>query len=295
MENIKRMFKILLAGAFLAACAAPPDRGDTISIGAKWFTEQQILGNMLVQLLEYHTDLEVSYYPNMSTYILFNAIQSQDIDLYIEYTGTVYMSLLGYEEILPADETFEISVLGLQRYGIMMLPPLGFNNTFVLAVRPDTASEFGLATFSDLAEVGHYLELAGGFEVMHRPDGIPGLRERYNIEFAAEHAMEDALRYIALSNDDVQIIITNSTDGMLVAHGLVVLEDDLAFFPPYHAAPVISAASAEQHPQVVELLGMLEGIFTDDSMRELNYRVDVLHQNPADVARDFLTLAGLIS
>lgn len=297
MKIMKKTATALLSAIVLAGCAAAPtqEEGNSIVVGSKDFTEQHILGHMLTHLLQYNTDLDVSFVPGMSTNILFAAIQSGDVDLYIEYTGTVYISLLGYEEILPAQETFDIAASGLEEFGILMLQPLGFNNTYALAVRPDTAAEYNLQTISDLVQVSENFHFGGSFEFLARPDGIVGLRERYGMAFASETGLEGVLTYTALENDEIQVTAAFATDGMLMAFELAVLEDDLEFFPPYHAAPVIRRDIAEQHPEVPELLSQLEGILDDNTMRGLNYRVDVMHESPQDVARDFLISVGLIS
>jgi glycine betaine/choline ABC-type transport system substrate-binding protein len=175
-----------------------------------------------------------------------------------------------------------------------MLEPLGFNNTYTLSVRPDTAARYGLKTYSDLAKVSGSLILGATFEIYNRNDGIPALKQAYNMAFKEEKAVESTLRYTAIANDDIQVTNAFATDGLLREYNLTVLEDDKNFFPPYHAAVIIREDTAKKYPEVVPLLQKLAGILDDQAMRQLNYQVDVQKANPADVARDFLKARGLL-
>jgi osmoprotectant transport system permease protein len=133
----------------------------------------------------------------------------------------------------------------------------------------------------------------GGFEILNRNDEIPQLKIAYDLTFKEERAVEGVLRYSAIENNETQVTEAFSTDGMLLEYDLTVLEDDKKFFPPYHAAPVIREETAEKYPELTAALGKLTGALSDDAMRELNYNVDVLKQNPRDVAAEFLAAAGL--
>ncbi|MCL2568963.1 MAG: hypothetical protein FWE12_05975 [Oscillospiraceae bacterium] len=287
---------VALMVGLLAGCGGGGNDRDRIVVGAKDFTEQMILGYMTTILLEHHTDLDVDFRHGMGTHVLFAALTGGDVDVYIEYTGTVYGSILGYTDTLPAAETYAIAQRELdERYDILMLDPLGFNNTYTLAVRQDTAAQFNLRTISDLIAVSDQLTLGATFEFLNRYDGWLGLRQVYaGIAFRNEVALDGTLRYAAIDNDEIQVTDAFSTDGMLLAFDLVVLEDDLAFFPPYFAAPIIRRDTSERHPELLTILAMLADVLDDDTMRGLNYRVDVLHENPSAVAQDFLQSRGLI-
>ena len=283
---------VLSAVGILAGCSKTEK---SIVVGAKDYTEQDVLGNIVALLLDKNTDIQVTYKHEMSSNVIFAAVQSGDVDVYVDYTGTVYGSYLGYSDIKPADEVYNISVEELkEKYNLLMLEPLGFNNTYCLAVRPDTAAQFGLKTFSDLAKVSSDFIFGGGFEILNRNDGIPNLKIVYNLTFKEELAVEGVLRYSAIANDETQVTEAFSTDGMLLEYDLVVLEDDKSFFPPYHAAPVIREETAKKYPELLTVLGKLAGILSDDAMRELNYKVDVLKEDPKDVAEGFLKSQGLI-
>ncbi len=285
---------MLLAAMLLSGCAG--GSGDkTIVVGAKDYTEQDILGNMLSVMLEENTDLTVEYKHEMASNVLFAALQSGDVDVCIDYTGTIYGNYLSYSDIKTADEVYDISVKEMsEKYQLDVLKSLGYNNTYCLAVRPETAEQYNLKTYSDLAKVSSDMVFGGGFEILNRNDGIPNLKKTYNMTFKEELAVESVLRYEAIQKNETQVTEAFSTDGMLLQYNLVVLEDDLNFFPPYHAVPVIRQDTAKQHPDVVKELDKLANAITDEQMRELNYQVDVEKKNPREVATAFLKSAGLI-
>lgn len=286
------MLALVLALGLLSGCAKS---GKTIVVGAKDYTEQDVLGNLLSVLLEKNTDFEIQYKHEMSSNVIFAAAQSGEVDVYMDYTGTIYGSYLNYSHMKSADEVYDISVKEMAgKYQLQVLEPLGFNNTYCLAVTPDTAREYSLKTYSDLAKVSPGFVFGGSFEVLNRNDGIPTLKKVYGMEFKEEKAVEGVLRYSALAGNETQITEAFSTDGMLMEYDLVVLEDDKGFFPPYHAVPVIRAETAQRHPELLAQIGKLTSRISDDAMREMNYKVDVLKENPKDVATEFLKGAGLI-
>ncbi|MCL2233730.1 MAG: glycine/betaine ABC transporter substrate-binding protein, partial [Treponema sp.] len=262
----------------LAFTACPGGRrGDTIVIGAKDFTEQFILGYILQALIEEHTDLNTRVVSNLPTWILFQSLSQPggEVDIYIEYTGTIVGNIFGDTTPRSPDETFRVAREGLRdRYNIRMLDRIGFNNTYTLSVRPDTAQQFNLWTISDLARVSNQLILGGTMEFVNREDGLLGLRRAYGgLEFRSEVTINGVLRYTALMNDEIQVTDAFSTDGMLLRFNLVVLEDDLEFFPAYHAAVLMLEETAQRFPQLVEVSNMLTGVLDDQSMRRLNYLV----------------------
>ncbi|MDR3115313.1 MAG: glycine/betaine ABC transporter substrate-binding protein [Treponema sp.] len=287
------MVLAVLSAAFLSvACTGAKT---TVVVGAKDFTEQDILGNMVYLLVKAHTDIKVEYKHEMSSNVVFAAIKSGDIDLYVDYTGTVYGNYLGYSEIRSAEEVYDIAVKALkEQYDLLMLEPLGFNNTYTLSVRKDTAEQHGLKTYSDLAKISQNLILGATFEVLNRNDGIPNLKKAYAMSFKEEKAIDGTLRYTAMAKDEIQVTDAFSTDGLLLEYDLVVLEDDRQFFPPYYAAPIIRAQTAARYPELQTLLLKLSHILDDEAMRELNYRVDVLKENPTETAQNFLKARGLI-
>ena len=288
---------VIVSVLFLGIMSGCGNSGkNTIVVGAKDYTEQDILGNMLAVLLENNTDFDIQYKHEMSSNVIFAAVQSGDVDVYVDYTGTIYGNYLDYSELKTADEIYEISVTEMaDKYKLSVLTPLGFNNTYCIAVRPDTASEYGLKTYSDLAKVSSDFVFGGGFEILNRNDGIPNLKIAYDMSFKEEKAIDGVLRYTAIKNNETQITEAFSTDGMLLEYELVVLEDDKNYFLPYHAVPVIRADTAAKYPEILSELDKLSGFINDETMREMNYKVDVLKQNPTDVATEFLKTSGLIN
>jgi len=283
---------LIVSMAFLA-CGG---RGDAIVVASKNYTEQFILGYVLQILIEENTPHNTRLVSNLPSLMIFQGIRTGEIDLYIEYTGTVVQAFFGIADRMGSEEVFQTARTGLQeRYDIRMLDRIGFNNTYTLSVRQDTAEQFGLRTISDLARVSDQLTLGATFEFMNRPDGLPGMKDFYHgMSFRNEVAIEGVLRYTALMNDEVQVIDAFSTEGMLRRHNLVVLEDDLEFFPAYHAAVIIREDTAARFPDLIPLLNRLIGTLDEYSMSALNYRVDGLHESPQHVARTFLRDAGLI-
>ena len=296
-KSIALFLSVVVLSLVFTACPGGR-RGDTIVIGAKDFTEQFILGYILQTLIEEHTDLNTRVVSNLPTWILFQSLSQPggEVDIYIEYSGTIVGNIFGDTTPRTPDETFRIAREGLRdRYNIRMLERIGFNNTYTLSVRQDTAAQFNLRTISDLARVSDQLVLGGTMEFVNREDGLLGLRRAYQgLNFRNEVTINGVLRYTALMNDEIQVTDAFSTDGMLLRFNLVVLEDDLEFFPAYHAAVIMLEETAQRFPQLVEVSNMLIGALDDYSMRRLNYLVDGEQQSPQSVARNFLREAGLI-
>ena len=290
-RTITVIFALFLMLTFFIGCG----KNKTITVGAKDYTEQDVLGNILTLLLQNNTGLDIRYKHEMSSNVIFEAVKSGDVDVYIDYTGTIYGNYLNYSEMKSAAEVYDITVREMaDKFNLRVLEPLGFNNTYCLAVRPDTAKQYNLKTFSDLAKVSSGLIFGGGFEILNRNDGIPNLKKVYTMSFLEEKAIDGVLRYIAIQNNETQVTEAFSTDGMLLNYDLVVLEDDKNFFPPYQAVPVIRKETAREYPQIVDELKKLTNFISDDAMRELNYKVDVQKQHPNTVAAEFLKQARLI-
>lgn len=287
---------ILVVGVSAAAIYSKAGAKDTIAIGSKNFSEQLILGNMVADLIEDKTDLHVERKMNLGgTQVAFNALNTGDIDLYVEYTGTGLVNILKKPAVNNPDEVYKTVQQEFQKtYGIELLKPLGFNNTYALAVRQDTAEQYHLNTISDLAKVSNGLVIGPTIEFPNRTDGLIGLSQTYNMQFKDVKAIDGGLRYTALQNQESDVIDAFSTDGLLEAFHLKVLEDDKGFFPPYYAVPIVKQDTLKKYPELERTINMLAGKLTDEKMRELNYRVDSLKEDPAKVAKDFLQKEKLI-
>jgi len=286
---------VLLGSVFAANIFGNSSEEKVIVIGAKDYTEQNILGHIYSELIKSSTDITVDLKTELGSQVVFTAITNEEVDLYVDYTGTVYGSILGLSGENDSQTVYEICVAELyEQYHLLMLDPLGFNNTYTLSVREDTAEKYGLETFSDLAKVSDKLILGATFEILNRNDGIPNLIKMYDMTFKDMIGIDGTPRYTAIVNDETQVTDAFSTDGLLLQYDLVVLEDDKGFFPPYYAAPVLRPEILVTYPELEAVLDKLTGILDDDSMRDLNYQVDVLKRAPKDVAIEFLKSKGLI-
>lgn len=269
----------------------------TVSVGSKDFTEQEILGNMLADLIEDRTDITVNRKLSLGgSQVCFSAIKTGDIDLYIDYSGTSYSDILKHPPISDMEQVYETVVKEYkEQFDLEVLKQMSFNNTFTLAVTQEMAEEYNLDKISDLAGIAGTLISGTTFEFSNREDGLSGLLKTYGFQMGKSLTLDAAPRYTALKNGEINVIDAFSTDGLLKKFNLKTLEDDKEFFPPYYAIPVIRADALEKYPEITGIMEELAPVLTNDVMIELNYKVDELQQSPADVARDFLKENGLIS
>lgn len=270
---------------------------DKIVIASKNFSEQLIVSNMLADLIENDTDLKVERKLNLGgTNIAFSAITNGEVDAYVEYTGTALVNILKKDIINDPNKVYDIVAKEYKdKYNIKWFDPIGFNNTYVLAVTKGTAEKYNLESFSDLAKVSSNLVIGPTIEFANRQDGYLGLTEEYNMSFKDIKPVDGGLRYTAIDNKKSDVIDSFATDGLLKAFDLKVLKDDKSFFPPYYAVPIIREETLKKHPELEEVMNKLSGKINDDTMRDLNYKVDKLGESPEKVAKDFLIEQGLIS
>ena len=269
----------------------------TLSIGSKDFTEQEVLGNMVADLIEDRTDITVNRKLSLGgTQVCFSAMQTGDIDLYVDYSGTAYTDVLKNPPISDMDQVYEtVKKEYKEQFNMDVLKQMSFNNTYTLAVTQEMAEKNNLNKISDLSKIAGTLTSGATFEFLNREDGLPGLQETYGFQFEKSLALDSSPRYTALKNGEVDIIDAFSTDGLLKKFELKTLEDDKKFFPPYYAIPIIRGEALEKYPEVAEILEELCPVLTNEVMIELNYMVDELQQSPAEVAESFLKEKGLIS
>ncbi|RQD69578.1 MAG: glycine/betaine ABC transporter substrate-binding protein [Tindallia sp. MSAO_Bac2] len=268
--------------------------GGEVTIGTKNFTESILLAHIFSVLIEENTNMTANVQELGGTMVAFEALRNNDIQLYPEYTGTGYINMLEETEILTAEETYEIVQQEFQeRWNLEWMQPLGFNNTYTLALRQSMIDDLGLETFSDLLDHDQDLTFGGTTEFVERQDGLPGLVDAYNFEFGNVVDLDPGLLYTAVQSEDVDVVSAFATDGRIPAYNLGILEDDLSFFPPYFAAPLIRSDVLEQYPQL-EVLNELNNMIDDETMAELNFRVDEMGETEDAVARDFLSSVGLI-
>jgi len=278
----------------LAGCSPP--RPDHPVIGAKNFTEQVVLGELLAQETEAKSNLKVERrFYLAGSYICQQALVSGRIDAYVEYTGTALTAILKQPVDRDPQRVLEtVRRLYASRYNIVAAPPLGFENTFAMVIRGEDARTLHLTTLSQSARYTPEWRLGVGYEFEQRPDGLPGLSAAYGLRFAAApRTMDLGLLYRALNANQVDMIAANSTDGPIQAFGLTALEDDRHYFPPYQAVPLVRAEALQRWPQMQTALDALAGKITADDIRAMNEAIDGQHRDPAEVVREFRNRKGL--
>jgi osmoprotectant transport system substrate-binding protein len=264
--------------------------GETIVVGSKNFTEQIVLAELFAQQIEAHSTLRVERRVNLGgTLLCHDALVAGKIDLYPEYTGTALTAILKEPpQNDPSAVLHRVQDQYRARFGVEVMPPLGFNNTFAMVVRGDDAAKLRLRTISDIAAYAPKWRAGFGYEFMERPDGYRGWVAAYGLHFSGEPSILDlGLLYRALADKQVDLVAGNSTDGLIAALGMVVLEDDRRYFPPYEAVPLVRRAMLDKHPEAGTALSQLTGKISEDEMRRMNYAVDGQHRDPAEVVREF--------
>ena len=298
--ELQRLVALLAAGWLLGLAACAPPRSSHVVIGAKNFTEQVVLGELLAQEIETEGGGPVvRRFWLAGSYLCQQALISGRIDGYVEYTGTALTAILkqplppvGQRDAGRVDAA--VARLYAQRYQVRMGPPLGFQDTFAMVVRGDDARRLGLKTISDVVRVAAQWKLGVGYEFAERPDGLPGLAAAYGLHFAGSpRTMELGLLYRALGAHQVDIVAGNSTDGAIQALGFVTLVDDRHYFPPYEAVPLVREEALQRWPAIGRAEQRLAGKVSEDEMRAMNLLVDGRHQDPAEVVRAFRARKGL--
>lgn len=295
---MRRLAALVLLGILAAPApsGAQDSDGAPIVVASKPFGESYLLAEMFAQLLEHH-GMRVDRRPGLgATEIAFAALRAGEIDVYPEYTGTGLLAILGESpESDPAVVFARVSREFLRRYDARWLPPLGFSNSYAIAVTRETAQRHGLATLTDLARASP--ELVAGFtpDFIGRPDGLPGLEREYGVRPRAVRALLPAVKYQALAEGRVDVIDGYETDGFIARYDLVVLEDDRRFFPAYDAAALTGSRLSRERPEAISALTRLSGRLTAPQMRALNERIEVGGEPIATVARAALEEIGLLA
>ena len=288
---------IVLLVVFITTSVGNASMGErTITVASKDYTEQAILGNLVADIIENRTDITVNRKFDLGgTKVCFGALQSGEVDIYVEYAGTAYTDTLKYTPINDMEEVYNTVKSDFKElYDIEVLKQMNFNNTYVLAVSEEVAKKYNLETISDLAKVANNMKSATTFEFSNREDGLVGLQKEYNFKVGKNLTLDSSPRYTALINGDVDIIDAFATDGLLKKFNLKTLIDDKEFFPPYYPMPIMRSETLNKFPEIEPILEELGSVLTNEVMSELNYRVDELQESPEEVARDFLISNGLI-
>jgi osmoprotectant transport system permease protein len=270
-----------------------------VVVASKPFGESYLLAEMFSQLLE-SRGFKVDRKPGLgATEIAFGALRRDAIDVYPEYTGTGLVAIL--HDTLPdsvAADPRAVFAHVVQRfanlYHVRWLPPLGFQNTYAIAVTRSTASRYHLRTLSDLARENAHLTAGFTADFIGRSDGLVGLSRVYGLKPRDVRPLAPAVKYQALASGAVDVIDGYSTDGLLARYDLITLVDDRHFFPPYEAAALVSNRLDTHSPGAIAALTLLSGRLDEATMRQLNRRVEVNGEDVSKVARDELAALGLI-
>lgn len=278
----------------LTGCGPP--HPDHPVIGAKNFTEQVVLGELLAQEIEAKSHLKVERrFYLAGSYIANQALLSGHIDAYVEYTGTALTAILKQPlDRDPGRVLATVTRVYQQKVHVTVGPPLGFENTFAMVIRGEDARRLHLTTLSEGVRYTPQWKLGVGYEFEQRPDGLPGLSRAYGLKFDGKpRVMDLGLLYRALQAHQVDMIAANSTDGPIAALGLTVLKDDRHYFPPYQAVPLVRNAALQRWPQIGVAFRALAGRVSAEDMRAMNEAVDGQHRDPVAVVREFRARKGL--
>jgi osmoprotectant transport system substrate-binding protein len=286
---------LVVCGIALLSCSS--SHSDRIVVGSKNFTESFILGELIAQQIEAHTNLKVERrFYLAGTYICQQAMLAGRIDIYPEYTGTALTAILKQDISRDKREVYErVKDEYERRFGLTLGPAFGFNDTFAMEIRGEDARRLNVKTLSQAAPFTPRWRAGFGYEFMERPDGYRGLVATYGLHFAEQPRIMDlGLLARALKERQIDFAAGNTTDGLIPALDLVALEDDRHYFPPYEAVAVIRQQTLQLQPELASLLADLGGKISDEEMRKMNYAVDAQHRDTQDVVREFLKSKRLV-
>ena len=294
--NFKLIILVLFIIIFGAYFSLNSKKDKTINIATKPMTEGYILGQMLTELIEQDTDLKV----NMTTGVgggtsnIQPAIVKGEFDLYPEYTGTSWEAVLKKEGSYDESKFDELQKEYKEKYNLEYVNLYGFNNTYGLAVNKDIAEKYNLKTYSDLAKVSNNLIFGAEYDFFEREDGYKELQKVYNVDFKKKIDMDIGLKYQAMKDKKIDVMVIFTTDGQLAISDVVVLEDDKKMYPSYRAGTVVRSEILSKYPELKAVLEKLNNILDDKTMADLNYQVESEGKKPEDVAREYLQEKGLL-
>jgi osmoprotectant transport system permease protein len=260
-----------------------------VIIGAKTFTESYILAQVLAEQVRRQNGLPVQVLESMGSTVVFDALVDGQIDAYVDYSGTLWSTVLGHGDARPARELLlaQVALELEQKYGITVIAPFGFENTYALALRRDDARRLAVRRIGDLSPYVGRLRMGGDYELFQRSEWR-AITSTYRLSFAEQRVMDPSLMYEAIRTRQVDVIAAYSTDGRIAAYDLVALQDDRGALPPYDAVILVGGSLRRERPQVIEALRQLSGRVDAATMQQLNRRVDEEKMTPAEVAQRFL-------
>ena len=292
--------KLIILGLFIVIFGAyfslNSKKDKTINIATKPMTEGYILGQMLTELIEQDTDLKVNITNGVGggTSNIHPAIVKGEFDLYPEYTGTSWEAVLKKEASYDESKFDELQKEYKEKYNLEYVNLYGFNNTYGLAVNKDIAEKYNLKTYSDLAKVSNNLIFGAEYDFFEREDGYKELQKVYNMNFKKQIDMDIGLKYQAMKDKKIDVMVIFTTDGQLAISDVVVLEDDKKMYPSYRAGTVVRSEILSEYPELKPVLEKLNNILDDKTMADLNYQVESEGKKPEDVAREYLQEKGLL-
>jgi osmoprotectant transport system substrate-binding protein len=294
--NLKKFLTLLILTFTLIFTLASCHQNQTISgnrdiiIASKDFTEQDILGELITQQIEATTNLKVELKPRLGgSSICHEALIKGAIDGYIEYTGTAFTTILKQPVINDPKQVYQRLKQGYaEKFNLEVMEPLGFENTFAMTIRGEDAKKYNIKTLSESAKYTPKWRGGFGYEFTEREDGFSGLAKTYNLKFRERpSSMSLDLIYRALTQGLVDMVAGSSTDGQISRLGLVVLEDDKKYFPPYEVVPIFRRETLKKYPQLSKVTSQLAGKITADEMRKLNYLVEGELRDVKEVVSEF--------
>ena len=292
--------KLIILGLFIVIFGAyfslNSKKNKTINIATKPMTEGYILGQMLTELIEQDTDLKVNITNGVGggTSNIHPAIVKGEFDLYPEYTGTSWEAVLKKEASYDESKFDELQKEYKEKYNLEYVNLYGFNNTYGLAVNKDIAEKYNLKTYSDLAKVSNNLIFGAEYDFFEREDGYKELQKVYNMNFKKQIDMDIGLKYQAMKDKKIDVMVIFTTDGQLAISDVLVLEDDKKMYPSYRAGTVVRSEILSEYPELKPVLEKLNNILDDKTMADLNYQVESEGKKPEDVAREYLQEKGLL-
>jgi osmoprotectant transport system permease protein len=228
---------------------------------------------------------------SLGSAVAFEAMANGDLDLYVDYTGTLFTNIMKRKERISRQEMLGVITRFLaDEHGAVVAASIGFQNTYALAMRRAHAAALGITRISQLRAHAGRLEIGGDYEFFQRPEWA-AVEDEYQLEFRVERSMDPALMYQAVSQEEVDVISAYSTDGRIAAFDLVLLEDDLSVIPPYDTIIIANRRLQSQHPEVLQALTAFDHLIDEPTMQRLNLAVDRDGRSPGEVARTFLAEA----
>ena len=298
----KKANKIMAIVAILLVCVTvglsiiPTGKKETIKIATKPMTEQYVLGEMMDILIEQDTDLNVEITQGVGggTSNIEPAMEKGEFDIYPEYTGTAWNMVLKKDGLYTEDMFPSLEKSYNDKLNMSWICKYGFNNTYGLVVRKEIADKYNIKTYSDLRAISSKLTFGAEYDFFEREDGYDGLCKEYGFNFKKTMDMDIGLKYQAINQGKIDVMVIFTTDGQLSVSDVTVLKDNKNFYPSYMCYNVVRNEVIENHPEVKDELEKLTNTITDSDMAKMNYDVETLGKEPRDVAKEFLNKKGLV-